>query len=423
MRTIIKNTSILDMLSPDIIKGDIYIEDDKIIEVGSLEKFEADKVIDGTNFLTMPGFVNCHTHVAMSYFRNYGNDTDLMTWLNDYIFPVEEKLNDEIVYNASLLSFAEMIKSGATCFADMYFFEESTIKALEKGKLRAQISRGLSYPDPSDYRINENINLYKKFNGNDDKIEIALGPHAVYTVNKEYLRKIASIAREYNMPIHIHLSETKFENDQCMKKYGQSPTRVFEECGIFDSRTIAAHGVYLSDEDLKILSEKKVSIVHNPTSNLKLSSGILDVKRLMDAGINVCLGTDSAASNNKQSMLREIQMAALLAKYHSPDALKAFDILKMATVNGGKALGLFDQIASIEKGKKADLILINLDNINHLPNNDIVSSICYSTYEDDIKYVFIDGDLVLDNGNLVYLDDEQIKERAKNLSKELIWLA
>ena len=411
------------MLSPDIIKGDIYIEDDIIIEVGSLEKFEADKVIDGTNFLTMPGFVNCHTHVAMSYFRNYGNDTDLMTWLNDYIFPVEEKLNDEIVYNASLLSFAEMIKSGTTCFADMYFFEESTIKALEKGKLRAQISRGLYYPDHSDYRINENINLYKKFNGNDDKIEIALGPHAVYTVNKEYLRKIASIAREYNMPIHIHLSETKFENDQCMKKYGQSPTRVFEEWGIFDCRTIAAHGVYLSDEDLKILSEKKVSIVHNPTSNLKLSSGILDVKRLMDAGINVCLGTDSAASNNKQSMLREIQMAALLAKYHSPDALKAFDILKMATVNGGKSLGLFDQIASIEKGKKADLILINLDNINHLPNNDIVSSICYSTYEDDIKYVFIDGDLVLDNGNLVYLDDEQIKEKAKNLSKELIWLA
>ena len=408
------------MLSPDIIKGDIYIEDDKIIEVGSLEKFKADKVIDGTNFLTMPGFINCHTHVAMSYFRNYGNDTDLMTWLNDYIFPAEENLNTDIVYNASLLSFAEMIKSGTTSFADMYFFEESTIMALEKGKLRAQISRGLSSPDSSDFRINENINLYKNFNGKEGRIEVALGPHAVYTTDKKYLKKIAEYAKRYQMPIHIHLSETKFENDQCMKKYGQSPTEVFDECGIFENRTIAAHGVYLSDKDIKILSEKNISIVHNPSSNLKLSSGILDVKRLMSAGINVCLGTDSAASNNKQSMLKEIELAALLAKYHSPDALKAFDILKMATINGAKALGLSDEIASIEKGKKADLIMLDLDNINHLPSNDILSSICYSTYEEDIKYVFIDGDLVLDNRKLIYLNEDQIKEKAKSLSRELI---
>ncbi len=409
------------MLSPDIIKGDIYIEDDKIIEVGSLEKFKADKVIDGTNFLTMPGFINCHTHVAMSYFRNYGNDTDLMTWINDYIFPAEENLNTDIVYNASLLSFAEMIKSGTTSFADMYFFEESTIMALEKGKLRAQISRGLSSPDSSDFRINENINLYKNFNGKEGRIEVALGPHAVYTTDKKYLKKIAEYAKRYKMPIHIHLSETKFENDQCMKKYGQSPTEVFDECGIFENRTIAAHGVYLSDKDIKILSEKNISIVHNPSSNLKLSSGILDVKRLMSAGINVCLGTDSAASNNKQSMLKEIELAALLAKYHSPDALKAFDILKMATINGAKALGLSDEIASIEKGKKADLIMLDLDNINHLPSNDILSSICYSTYEEDIKYVFIDGDLVLDNRKLIYLNEDQIKEKAKSLSRELIW--
>lgn len=409
------------MLSPDIIKGDIYIEDDKIIEVGSLEKFKADKVIDGTNFLTMPGFINCHTHVAMSYFRNYGNDTDLMTWLNDYIFPAEENLNTDIVYNASLLSFAEMIKSGTTSFADMYFFEESTIMALEKGKLRAQISRGLSSPDSSDFRINENINLYKNFNGKEGRIEVALGPHAVYTTDKKYLKKIAEYAKRYQMPIHIHLSETKFENDQCMKKYGQSPTEVFDECGIFENRTIAAHGVYLSDKDIKILSEKNVSIVHNPSSNLKLSSGILDVKRLMNAGINVCLGTDSAASNNKQSMLKEIELAALFAKYHSPDALKAFDILKMATINGAKALGLSDEISSIEKGKKADLIMLDLDNINHLPSNDILSSICYSTYEEDIKYVFIDGDLVLDNRKLIYLNEDQIKEKAKSLSRELIW--
>ena len=423
MKTIIRNTYILDMLSPNITKGNIYIEDDTIKAIGSLDDFKADKIIDGNNFLTMPGFVNSHSHVAMSYFRNYGNDTDLMTWLNEYIFPAEDKLNENIAYNASLLSFAEMLKSGTTTFADMYFYEDATIKALEKGKLRAQISRGLSSPDPGDYRIKENIDLFNKYNGKDDKIDIGLGPHAVYTTDKEYLKKIANLAKKYNMPVHIHLSETKFENKQCFKKYGQSPTEVFNECGIFENRTIAAHGVFLSDYDLAILKEKNVSIVHNPTSNLKLSSGILDVQRLIDFGINVCLGTDSAASNNKQSMLREIQLAALLAKYHSPDGLKSYDILKMATVNGAKALGLYDKIASIEIGKKADIIMIDLDNTNHLPENNIISSICYSTYENDIKYVLIDGELILENGKLVYLDEEEIKSNARSLSKELLWLA
>ena len=411
MKTLINNTLILDMLSPNITKGNIYIEDDKILAIGYLDNFKANKVIDGEKFLTMPGFVNSHTHVAMSYFRNYGNDTDLMTWLNDYIFPAEEKLNDQIVYNASLLSFAEMIKSGTTTFADMYFFEEATIRALEKG---------LSTPDPDYYRIKENIKWHRNFNGKDGKLEIAMGPHAVYTTDKDYLKKIASLAKENQMPIHIHLSETKYENDQCLKRYNQTPTEVFDECGIFENRTIAAHGVYLSDNDLAILKEKNVSIVHNPTSNLKLSSGILDIKRLMDFGINVCLGTDSAASNNKQSMLREIELAALLAKYHSPDGLKSYDILKMATINGAKALGIIDMVSSIEAGKKADLIMIDLDNINHLPNNDIISSLCYSTYEEDIKYVIIDGKLILDNGKLVYINENDIKEKAKLLFKELL---
>lgn len=420
MKTLIKNTSILDMLGPKIKKGNIYIDNNKIVEVGFTKDFKAEKIIDGNNFLTMPGFINAHTHVAMSFFRNYGNDTDLMTWLNDYIFPAEDKLNEEIVYDASLLSFAEMIKSGTTCFADMYFFEESTIKALEKGKLRAQISRGLSSPDDNNYRIKENIELFNKYNSKDEKIEIAMGPHAVYTTSKSYLKEISKISRDYQIPIHIHLSETIFENEKCFERYGQTPTEVFNECGVFENRTIAAHGVHLSDSDLEILKEKNVSIIHNPSSNLKLSSGILDVKRLIDFGINVCLGTDSAASNNKQSILREIELAALLAKYHSADGLNSFDILKMATINGAKALGLDKEIGTIEVGKKADLIMIDLDNINHLPNNDPISSICYSTYEDDIKYVFVDGELVLDRRNLLHLDENQIKECAVRLSQNLL---
>ena len=420
MKKLIKNTSILSMVDGNIKKDNIYVEDDKIIHIGKLNNFKADRVIDGENYLTMPGFVNTHTHVAMSYFRNYGDDNDLMTWLNNYIFPVEEKLTSEIVYNASLLSFAEMIKSGTTCFADMYFFEEATIKALEIGKLRAQIARGLTAPDPNASRLKENVKLYKSYNGLNDKIEIALGPHAIYTNNKDYLKKIADISKEYNIPIHLHLSETKIENENCLKKYRKTPSEVFDECGIFDGRVIAAHGVHLSDNDLDILKEKNVSIVHNPSSNLKLSSGICDVSRLIDKGINVCLGTDSASSNNKQSMIKEIEMASLISKLKSADNLRAYEVLKMATINGAKALGLDDKIGTIEVGKKADMVMIDIDNINHVPNNNLLASICYSTYQSDISYVMIDGDIVYDNGKLAYLDIDKIKNKARSLCGKLL---
>ncbi len=408
------------MVDEKIKKDNIYIEDEKIIHIGYLDDFKADRVINGENYITMPGFINAHTHVAMSYFRNYGDDNDLMTWLNDYIFPAEEKLTSEIVYNASLLSFAEMIKSGTTCFADMYFFEESTIKALEIAKLRGQIARGLTSPDLNEINLIENINLHKTYNGLNDKIEIALGPHAIYTNNEDYLKKIADVSKEYNMPIHIHLSETKIENDECLKKYGKSPCEVFDECGIFDARVIAAHGVHLSDNDLDILKEKNVSIVHNPSSNLKLSSGICDVSRLINKGINVCLGTDSASSNNKQSMIKEIEIASLISKLKSADNLKAYEVLKMATINGARALGLDDKIGTIEVGKNADIVMIDIDNINHIPNNNLLASICYSTYQSDISYVMIDGDIVYENGELKYINEDELKNKAQKLSGKLL---
>ena len=408
------------MVSDDIYQADIYIENGKIKNIATSIKEDADKVVDGTGHITMPGFINAHTHVGMSAFRNYGNDNDLMTWLNEYIFPVEEKLTGNIVYNASLLSFAEMIRTGTTSFADMYFFEEDTIRALEKVKLRGQIARGLSYPDQDSYRIKENINLHKKYNGLNDRLEIALGPHAVYTTNLDYLKEISDVAYKYNMPIHIHLSETKFENEECYKKYKMSPTEVFEKSGIFDNRTIAAHGVHLTDNDIAILSEKDVSIIHNPSSNLKLSSGICDVTRLIEGGVNVCLGTDSAASNNKQSMLREIEIASLISKLKSADNLKAYDALKLATINGAKALGIDDKVGSIEKGKRADIIMINIDNINHIPHNDLVASICYSTYESDIDLVMVDGDILYNKGYYTYLDINSIKESVKSIVKEIL---
>ncbi|WP_040397127.1 amidohydrolase [Anaerococcus senegalensis] len=372
----------------------------------------------------MPGLINAHTHVGMSLFRNFSDDVELMDWLNNKIWPLEDKLTEKDVYWASLLSQAEMIMTGTTTFADMYYFEDQTIKALEKSKMRAQISRGLTLDDENLSKIKENINLYKKFeNSQDGRINIALGPHAVYTTDKKYLEEISRVSKEYKIPIHIHLSETKFENEECIKRFGQSPTEVFEECGIFENKTIAAHGVHLTEKDLDILSKYDVSVVHNPSSNLKLSSGFLDCSKIIDRGINLAIGTDSSASNNNLSMFKEISIASLVSKYKDPKNLRAYEVLKMATINGAKALGMDEKIGSLKEGKIADIILIDLNNPNHTPQNNLISSLCYSTFDTDVSYVLINGEIVFDNKKFINLDIDGIIQKSKqsfnNLRKRI----
>lgn len=422
MNILIENVKILTMADGEVIKnGNIYIENEKIKKITSDKiDFSYDKKIDGKNYLAMPGFVNAHTHVGMSLFRNFSDDVELMTWLNEKIWPLEDKLIEEDVYWASLLSHAEMIMTGTTSFADMYYFEDQTIKALEKSKMRAQISRGLTLEDKNYKKIEENIDLFKKYeNSQNGRINIAFGPHAVYTTDKNYLKEINKYAKKYKMPIHIHLSETKIENDECIKRFGQSPTEVFEECGIFENKTIAAHGVYLSDKDLDILSKYDVSVVHNPSSNLKLSSGFLDCTRVINKKINLAMGTDSSASNNNLSMIKEISLTSLVSKYNNPQNLKAYDVLKMATINGAKALELDDKIGTLEEGKLADIILIDLNNPNHTPQNNLISSLPYSTFDKDVSYVIINGDLVYDDKKFVYLNEEEIIKNAEESFQKL----
>lgn len=422
MNILIENVKILTMADGEVIKnGNIYIENEKIKKITSDKiDFSYDKKIDGKNYLAMPGFVNAHTHVGMSLFRNFSDDVDLMTWLNEKIWPLEDKLIEEDVYWASLLSHAEMIMTGTTSFADMYYFEDQTIKALEKSKMRAQISRGLTLEDKNYKKIEENIDLFKKYeNSQNGRIDIAFGPHAVYTTDKNYLKEINKYAKKYNMPIHIHLSETKTENTDCMKRFNQSPTEVFEECGIFENKTIAAHGVYLSDKDLDILSKYDVSVVHNPSSNLKLSSGFLDCTRVINKKINLAMGTDSSASNNNLSMIKEISLTSLVSKYNNPQNLKAYDVLKMATINGAKALGLDDKIGTLEEDKLADIILIDLNNPNHTPQNNLISSLPYSTFDKDVSYVIINGDLVYDDKKFVYLNEKEIIKNAEKSFQKL----
>lgn len=422
MNILIENVKILTMADGEVIKnGNIYIENEKIKKITSDKiDFSYEKKIDGKNYLAMPGFVNAHTHVGMSLFRNFSDDVDLMTWLNEKIWPLEDKLIEQDVYWASLLSHAEMIMTGTTSFADMYYFEDQTIKALEKSKMRAQISRGLTLEDKNYKKIEENIDLFKKYeNSQNGRIDIAFGPHAVYTTDKNYLKEINKYAKKYKMPIHIHLSETKTENTDCMKRFNQSPTEVFEECGIFENKTIAAHGVYLSDKDLDILSKYDVSVVHNPSSNLKLSSGFLDCTRVINKKINLAMGTDSSASNNNLSMIKEISLTSLVSKYNNPQNLKAYDVLKMATINGAKALGLDDKIGTLEEGKLADIILIDLNNPNHTPQNNLISSLPYSTFDKDVSYVIINGDLVYDDKKFVYLNEKEIIKNAEESFQKL----
>ncbi|OFO44035.1 N-ethylammeline chlorohydrolase [Anaerococcus sp. HMSC075B03] len=422
MNILIENVKILTMADGEVIKnGNIYIENEKIKKITSDKiDYSYDKKIDGKNYLAMPGFVNAHTHVGMSLFRNFSDDVELMTWLNEKIWPLEDKLIAEDVYWASLLSHAEMIMTGTTSFADMYYFEDQTIKALEKSKMRAQISRGLTLEDKNYKKIEENIDLFKKYeNSQNGRINIAFGPHAVYTTDKNYLKEINKYAKIYNIPIHIHLSETKTENTDCMKRFNQSPTEVFEECGIFENKTIAAHGVYLSDKDLDILSKYDVSVVHNPSSNLKLSSGFLDCTRVINKKINLAMGTDSSASNNNLSMIKEISLTSLVSKYNNPQNLKAYDVLKMATINGAKALGLDDKIGTLEEGKLADIILIDLNNPNHTPQNNLISSLPYSTFDKDVSYVIINGDLVYDDKKFVYLNEKEIIKNAEESFQKL----
>ncbi len=422
MNILIENVKILTMADGEVIKnGNIYIENEKIKKITSDKiDYSYDKKIDGKNYLAMPGFVNAHTHVGMSLFRNFSDDVELMTWLNEKIWPLEDKLIAEDVYWASLLSHAEMIMTGTTSFADMYYFEDQTIKALEKSKMRAQISRGLTLEDKNYKKIEENIDLFKKYeNSQNGRINIAFGPHAVYTTDKNYIKEINKYAKKYKMPIHIHLSETKTENTDCMKRFNQSPTEVFEECGIFENKTIAAHGVYLSDKDLDILSKYDVSVVHNPSSNLKLSSGFLDCTRVINKKINLAMGTDSSASNNNLSMIKEISLTSLVSKYNNPQNLKAYDVLKMATINGAKALGLDDKIGTLEEGKLADIILIDLNNPNHTPQNNLISSLPYSTFDKDVSYVIINGDLVYDDKKFVYLNEEEIIKNAEESFQKL----
>ena len=427
MSLLIKNATILTMESdePEFLNADLGVEGNRIIFIGDIpEGFKAATEIDGTDKVILPGLINSHSHIAMSLMRHYADDLPFWTWLNDRIMPLEHKITGPDIYAGSMLSIAEMIRSGITTFADMYFFVDEIAQAVSETGIRANLSRGLVFNSPEDIsKIDESIEIFHKWNNsNDDRIKIDLGPHAPYTCGPEYLKKVSKIAGDIGAGIHIHISESRREVEEIYSLYKKSPVEYVRDCGIFENRTYAAHCVKVTDDDIAILAKNNVSVMNNPGSNLKFGNGFAPITKMLDAGINVSLGTDGPASNNNLNMFEEMNLTALVNKAadHSPTSVPAYTALKMATINGAKALGIDNEVGTVTVGKKADLILVDMEKPHFYPKLDIVSSLIYSAQASDVCSVICDGRFLMRDRQLLTLDEMKVCIEADVLAKKLI---
>lgn len=420
---LIANTTILD--HNGVRKGSVLVEDDLISDVSlDLSPGDADIVINAEENLLIPGLVNTHTHLSMTLFRGLADDLPLDTWLNEHIWPMEAHLDGDYCYAGALLGCIEMVKSGTTAFNDMYFYMDHVARAVDEVGLRCLISHGMIDLGDDEKRraeLAESERIIKKCHGKSDgRIRVALGPHSPYTCSEELLKESASIAKRYGLPIHIHVAETENEVDNLIESHEMRPFEYLKDLGVLEASTIAAHAVWLSEEEIKIIKEKDVKISHNPASNMKLASGVSPVTRLIKEGVTVALGTDGAASNNNLDMIEEMKTASLLQKVHNmdPTALKAADVFEMATINGAKALDI--DAGLIEKGKKADLVLLNTRRAHLRPWRNPLSHIVYSSSGGDVETVICNGELLLFEGELERVDEDEVLEIAEAAAEDLI---
>ena len=427
MNILIKNIDLVPMNGKEeVIKNtNIYIEEDQIVHIGELkEDIKVDKTINGKNKLAMPGLVNAHTHIGMSLLRNYADDLPLHEWLTQKIWPTEANLKAEDVYWGSMLSMVEMIQSGTTAFCDMYFFMEEVGKGLEEIGMRGVLTRGLIEEQGQNAdKLLETKNLYKNWHGKGNgRIKVMVAPHAPYTCSPEFLEEIMELAKELNTGVHIHLSETEKEVRDSLEQWGKSPIEHVYDLGLFDSHTVAAHCVHVDDKDIDIMKANNVNPVNNPSSNLKLASGFAPIDKMLKAGINVALGTDGSSSNNNLNMFEEIHLASIINKAVNKDAVSvpAIDALKMATINGAKALDWNEEIGSIETGKKADILLIDLDKPHLYPLHNIISLLAYSVQGSDVDTVIVDGKILMENREMKTVDVEKIMYNTEKIAKDLI---
>ena len=430
MNHIIRNTTVLTMNDQNEVLEhvDVVIENGTITKIGSdISKTSEDAhIIDGSGKLVMPGLINGHCHVPMTLLRNYADDMDLQTWLFDHIFPVEDRLNGDDVYWGSLLGIMEMLSTGTTCFADMYDHMDDIASAVELSGIRAQLSRGQTSnnagPDFSEDRaMKESVDFVKKWNGAaEGRITAAMAPHAIYTCSPSYIQAIANNAEKLGVPIHVHLDETVREHEDCLRTHGNTPTAPLYDLGLFELKTIAAHCVFITEDDMSLLREKGVSVIHNPASNLKLASGIAPVPEALSAGLNVCIGTDGASSNNNLNMWEDMYLTSILHKgsTRNPRLITADEVLKMATVNGARALGM-PHVGSIQEGNKADLIMVDLEKPHLKPLHNLCSALVYSAQGSDVSMTMVDGRILYQDGEFKTIDREKVYYHLEKVCKRL----
>ncbi len=387
----------------------------------------ANEIIELTDHALIPGLINAHTHAAMSMMRGYADDLPLDVWLHQHIWPAEARWVDEAyVQTGSELAIAEMIKSGTTCFNDMYFFGNVTGRVAIAAKMRAVIGLILidfptQWAQNTDEYLSKASELHDEFR-HTDLITTAFAPHAPYTVSDEALEKTRVLADELDVPIHIHVHETALEVTQAIAKDGVRPLEKLSRMGLVTPRLLAVHMTQLLDAEIEAIATAGVHVLHCPKSNSKLANGFCPVRKLREAGVNIALGTDSAASNNTLDMLSEMRMAALVAKGGSlqATALPAAAALSMATINGARALGLDDRVGSIVAGKRADVTAINLKQVNTQPVYDAVSQIVYSADRSQVSDVWIDGEHVLHNGTLTTMDEDKLLYDVQTLGDKIM---
>ncbi len=426
MKILFKNAAVMSPVC-DRNRDDYFVAvDGSVISYVGLSKPEGefDRVIDCKNKLLTAGFYNAHCHSAMTLFRGYGEDLPLDRWLHEKIFPAEERLTHESVYAGSALAIAEMIACGTVSFTDMYEKCEDTAKAVIESGIKANLGRAVLSFDPSEnmagnIRVKEAEALAREYNGAaDGRIIVDMALHAEYTNTENSCRFMAEYAKENGYIIQIHMSETESEHNECIARHGLTPAAFFEKCGVLDSPVSAAHCVWVTDEDMEIMASHGVTAVHNPVSNLKLGSGVMPLRRMLERGVNVALGTDGASSNNMLDILGEMRLAAILHKGVSrrADETKAAQMYDLITINGAKSQGRAD-CGVIEAGKKADIVLIDMDAVSTIPCYDTDAAFAYSVKSSNVAMTMVDGRVLYENGEYKTIDVEKIKYDFKEIQK------
>ena len=398
----------------------IGIKDGKIAYIGT-EKPQEDfgEVYNGKNGLMMSGFVNAHSHAPMTLLRGYGENLPLDRWLNEKIFPFEDKLTDSAIAASTTLACAEMIRFGTVSFSDMYFFSQTMAKSILDSGIKCNLSRGLTVFSDQDYEqleaYKDNMDLLKNYqNAGNGRLKIDLCIHGEYTTTPKVVEAVAKHAKSENVNVHIHLSETKKEHEECKQRHGKTPAKYFADLGLFDQPTTAAHCVWVEDEDIELFKKYGVTVACNPVSNMKLASGFAPIPKMLEKGINIALGTDGCASNNNLNIMQDLYLFALLYKgvTGDPTVVTPKQALSAATLNGFKSQGRMDS-GKIAVGQKADIIVINTDVPNMYPATDIACNLVYAAQGSDIKLTMVDGKVLYRDGEYLTIDIEKAKAQTQ----------